>query len=57
MRDETEWAETVEADWNALVGADSEKIVEAVHAFAPSHTRLDLYGDGFAAERCVDLLG
>lgn len=57
MRDETEWVETVEAGWNALVGSDSEKIVEAVHVFAPSRTRPDLYGDGFAAERCVDLLG
>jgi UDP-N-acetylglucosamine 2-epimerase len=57
LRDETEWVETVEAGWNTLVGSDSEKIVEAVHAFAPSHPRPDLYGDGFAAERCVDLLG
>lgn len=57
MRDETEWVETVEAGRNKLVGPDSGKIVEAVHSFAPSGSHPVLYGDGFAAVRCVDLLG
>jgi UDP-N-acetylglucosamine 2-epimerase len=56
MRDETEWVETVEAGWNMLVGHSSEKIVEAVGSFAPSAAHPVLYGDGFAAARCVDLL-
>ncbi len=29
LRDETEWVETVERGWNAVVGADSEKILLA----------------------------
>jgi UDP-N-acetylglucosamine 2-epimerase len=57
MRDETEWVETVEAGWNTLVGSDTEKIVKAVDSFVPSGSRPSLYGDGFAAARCVDLLG
>ena len=57
MRDETEWVETVTSGWNTLVGSDSGKIAEAVDSFAPSGVRPVLYGDGFAAERCVDLLG
>ena len=57
MRDETEWVETVEAGWNTLVGADREKILQAVRSFAPSSSRPALYGDGFAAAKCVDLLG
>jgi UDP-GlcNAc3NAcA epimerase len=57
MREETEWVETVDAGWNTLVGSDSAKIVEAAHAFAPSGSPPPLYGDGFAAARCVDLLG
>ncbi len=57
MRDETEWMETVEAGWNTLVGADSKRIIDAVNAFAPNGSRPALYGDGFAAKRCVDLLG
>ena len=56
LRDETEWVETVEAGWNALVGSDPEKILSAVRSFAPPSCRLPLYGDGQVAARCVDLL-
>jgi UDP-N-acetylglucosamine 2-epimerase len=56
MREETEWVETVGAGWNKLVGSDPEKIVEAVHAFVPNGAPPKLYGDGFAAQRCVDLI-
>ncbi|NQV72367.1 UDP-N-acetylglucosamine 2-epimerase, partial [bacterium] len=31
MRDETEWTETLEGGWNQIVGADTQKIVQAVH--------------------------
>jgi hypothetical protein len=55
MRDKTEWVETVATGWNMLVGSDSKNIVESVHSFAPSGSCPDLYGDGFAAEKCVDL--
>jgi len=30
MRDETEWTETLEGGWNQIVGADTQKIVQAV---------------------------
>jgi UDP-GlcNAc3NAcA epimerase len=56
MRDETEWVETVDAGWNQLVGPDAKKIIQAVNTFAPKGTRPSLYGDGFAAAKCVDLL-
>jgi UDP-N-acetylglucosamine 2-epimerase len=56
MRDQTEWVETVESGWNTLVGSDSEQILRAVNSFAPSGERPDLYGNGLAADRCVDLL-
>jgi UDP-GlcNAc3NAcA epimerase len=56
MREETEWVETVEAGWNTLVGSDSARIVKAVHSFAPNGSRPVLYGDGFAAVKCVNLL-
>jgi len=49
LRDETEWVETVEAGWNVLVGADAERITEAVRAFTPRQTHPSLYGDGAAA--------
>lgn len=56
LRDETEWVETVDAGWNVLVGADSDKIVDAVHSFAPPNAHPALYGDGAAADKCVDLI-
>jgi UDP-GlcNAc3NAcA epimerase len=57
LRDETEWVETVDAGWNTLVGSDPQKIADAVRSSAPAGVAPTLYGDGFAAARCVDLLG
>ena len=56
MRTETEWVETVEAGWNAVVGADRGKIVEAVRSFKMNKPRPELYGDGRAAEKIIHQL-
>lgn len=56
MRTETEWMETVEAGWNVVVGADRKKIIESVSSFKTDKPRPELYGDGKAAERIVELL-
>lgn len=56
LREETEWVETVGAGWNRLVGADPERIRAAVRQWTPPVERPELYGDGHAAERCVELL-
>ena len=56
LREETEWAETVEAGWNMLVGADEERIVEAVREFQPAGRRAAIFGDGCASERIAELL-
>jgi UDP-N-acetylglucosamine 2-epimerase len=57
MRDETEWVETVEAGWNALAGADIERIVAAVRTqTAVRGPRPPLYGDGKTAQRIVEVL-
>ena len=54
MRTETEWVETVETGWNVVVGADREKIVEAVRCCKPNNPRPELYGNGRAAEKIVE---
>jgi len=55
LRDETEWIETLENGWNILVGADTEKIVQAVqHNSTGAQTRA--FGDGRAAEKVVSEL-
>ena len=56
LRCETEWVETVAAGWNVLVGSNASKIVDAVQTFTPGSSHPALYGDAFAANRCVDLL-
>ena len=57
LRNETEWIETVRARWNVLVGCEPARIKHAVKSFIPSDERPLLYGDGNAAEKCVDLIG
>jgi UDP-N-acetylglucosamine 2-epimerase len=57
LRDETEWVETVEAGWNTLVGADTDRIIAAARHFRPPAERPELYGAGRVAARCVGLLG
>ena len=56
LRDETEWVETVDAGWNTLTGTSTGRIIEAVRTFAPSSDRPSLYGNGRAAQQCVELL-
>ena len=57
MRPETEWVETVKEGWNILVGADTKKIVNAIQGFSTNGNHPQLYGDGRAAHKCVELLG
>ena len=56
MRTETEWVETVEAGWNVVVGADREKIVEAVRSLKSDNPRPKVYGDGRAGERIASIV-
>jgi len=56
LREETEWLETVEEGWNTLTGYDFVRITAAVQSFKPAGMRRSLYGDGFAASKCVELL-
>lgn len=56
LRDETEWVETVQAGWNTLVGADSEKIVGGFQMLQTPEKRLDSYGDGTASQSIVSNL-
>ncbi len=58
LRDRTEWLELVEHGYNCLVGADPERLQEAIARIDGS--ALDwgraLYGDGHAAERIVRII-
>jgi UDP-GlcNAc3NAcA epimerase len=56
LRVETEWVETVAAGWNTLVDLDPPLALAALDRSRPRE-RPALYGDGHAAERCVEALG
>jgi len=51
----TGWPETVEDGWNTLVSSNKNKIIEAVKHFEPEGRQRDVFGDGKAVERIVDI--
>jgi UDP-GlcNAc3NAcA epimerase len=55
LRPSTEWVETVDAGWNALVDLDLDA-ARAALATEPSTERPQLYGDGHGGERVVAAL-
>ncbi|MBU2869207.1 UDP-N-acetylglucosamine 2-epimerase (non-hydrolyzing) [Colwellia sp. E2M01] len=57
LRDETEWVELIEHNFNILVGANKQAIITAYneHRFANDYN-VDLYGNGMASESIVKAL-
>ena len=56
VRDETEWIETLEGNWNTLTGARSEEIVNAVNKPKPVLSTNNVYGDGNASSHIFKAL-
>lgn len=56
IRPETEWVETVELGWNALVSEDLSVLSQTVQRASPQSTDASPYGDGKAASRTVAAL-
>jgi UDP-GlcNAc3NAcA epimerase len=56
LRPSTEWVETVAGGWNTLADLDLERVLRALAQPLPRE-RPPLYGEGKAAERCVEAIG
>jgi len=56
LRDTTEWVETVDDGWNVLVGADRERIAEAIRTFSPEKMRSMIFGKVGASGRIAEIL-
>ncbi len=56
LRASTEWVETLESGWNVLVDLDAAAVLRALERKPPLE-HPELYGDGRAAERCVEVIG
>lgn len=56
LREQTEWVELVEHDFNKVVGSDENKIIEAFNYFLnkKGYFNVNLYGEGHAAEKIVE---
>jgi UDP-GlcNAc3NAcA epimerase len=57
LRDTTEWVETVEDGWNVLVGANRGRILEMIKGFNPEREQRNVFGDGKASKRIVEIIG
>ena len=55
LREETEWIETLDDNWNFIVGTDRAKIQEKI-GISQFGNQKDSFGDGKAAEKIVDYL-
>lgn len=56
LREETEWVETVRDGWNILVGAEEDRILNAVKTFHPKGKRRESYGDGKASKNICRII-
>lgn len=55
LREETEWTETLENNWNFLVGASQIKILEKIKA-EKIDKQNDYFGDGNSVKKILDVL-
>jgi len=56
LRDETEWIELIDVGANRLVGADQDRIADAISSLPVAIDNKSVYGDGQASRRIAEIL-
>lgn len=56
LREETEWTELVDIGANILVGANKERIIQAVRNKFPFKNKSSIYGNGNSSKEIMDIL-
>ncbi|MEI7474155.1 MAG: UDP-N-acetylglucosamine 2-epimerase (non-hydrolyzing) [bacterium] len=56
MRTETEWVETVNSQWNKIVGTNKKLIIDALYDNNIPNAHPDFYGNGNSSKKISDLL-
>jgi UDP-N-acetylglucosamine 2-epimerase (non-hydrolysing) len=57
LRENTEWVETVNDEWNVLVGTDKEKIVRTIKKFQPIlEKHRNRFGNGDASKNILSII-
>jgi len=52
----TAWVETVDDGWNTLVSSNRGRLIEAIKNFVPKGRQRDVFGNGTACRRIVDII-
>jgi UDP-N-acetylglucosamine 2-epimerase len=52
---QTEWVESVDSGWAVIAGPDTLQILDAVSTFEVPTTHSEIFGDGKASERILDI--
>jgi UDP-N-acetylglucosamine 2-epimerase len=56
LRENTEWVETVEDNWNIIVGNNKQKILDATLNFNPNSEQKRHYGEGDASKKISEII-
>lgn len=56
LRNTTEWIETIDSEWNVLVGADYEKITRMIKEFEPNKMRTNIFGALGASNKIAQII-
>ncbi|MDY6931341.1 MAG: UDP-N-acetylglucosamine 2-epimerase, partial [Halobacteriota archaeon] len=56
LRENTEWIDTVGDGWNILVGSNRARILKMIKEFNPEGKQKNVFGDGDASKRIVEII-